>query len=369
MVIGLSMTHFLKDILRQPEELRRALDYLSGPGRGALEEAAGLVRDARRVYLTGIGSSFNAALCAHPLFELAPGPVLLEDAAELCQLAAIPKDAVFIVLSRSGRSVEIVNLVEKAQASGATVIALTNAKDGTLSRRAQIPLVVPVELDYAISVNTYSSLAAAAGALAATALEAFDSSLLARLDEAIRNVGAILPKWQEQISRSGWLSPGETYYFLARRGSLGSCFEARLVWEEGAKRPATAMGTGSFRHGPQEMVHPGARFAVWIDRERMREQDLTVARDLERLRASVMLIGQDLSEDAASLVLELPGVPADWQFLIDVIPAQLAAEQLARLEGADCDSFRYSSYIVENEYGLMPGEVQPPKNVAIDTRS
>ena len=363
------MTRLLEDILRQPEELRRVLDYLSGPGRGALERAAGLVRNAHHVYLTGMGSSFNAALCAHPLFQLAARPVSLEDAAELLQAAAIPKGAVVIILSRSGRSVEIVDLLAKAEESGATVVALTNAKDGELARRAEVPIVVPVELDYAISVNTYSSLATAAGALASALVEAFDSALVARLDEALRNVAAIVPQWREEISRSDWLAPDETHYFLGRCGSLGSCYEARLLWEEGAKRPATAMGTSSFRHGPQEMVHPDARFAVWIDRERMREQDLTVVRDLERLAASVMLIGQHLPDDAASLVFELPEVPADWQFLIDVIPAQLAAEHLARLAGVDPDSFRYSSYIVEDEYGLIREELRAARTSPATTAS
>jgi len=105
---------------------------------------------------------------------------------------------------------------------------------------------------------------------------------------------------------------------------------------------------------------------VWIDGERMREQDLTVARDLERLGATVLLIGQHLPEDAAGLVFELPEVPADWQFLVDVIPAQLAAEQLARLAGVDSDSFRYSSYIIEGEYGLIREEVRSRTNVTRD---
>jgi len=363
------MTHFLEDILRQPEELRRALAYLCGPARAELDRAAAVLRRARHVFLTGIGSSFNAALCACPLFQLAARPVSLADAAELWQAAALPEGAVVIIVSRSGRSVEIVNLLEKAEAAGAAVIALTNAEDGALARRAQIPLVVPVERDYAISVNTYSSLAAAAGALASATAGAFDSGLLARLDQGLRNVGAIVPGWQEQISRSDWLSTGKTYYFLARCGSLGSCHEARLIWEEGAKSPATAMGTSSFRHGPQEMVGPDARFAVWIDRERMREQDLAVARDLGRMGASVLLIGQQVSRDAAGLVCELPEVPADWQFLVDAIPAQLAAEQLARLAGNDCDSFRYSSYIVEDEYGLMSQAARAANNVAGDGRS
>jgi hypothetical protein len=66
-----------------------------------------------------------------------------------------------------------------------------------------------------------------------------------------------------------------------------------------------------------------------------------------------MLIGHDLPEDAADLVFQLPNAPPEWQFLIDIFPAQLAAERLARLSGVDCDSFRYASYIVEDDHGLV----------------
>jgi glucosamine--fructose-6-phosphate aminotransferase (isomerizing) len=126
------------------------------------------------------------------------------------------------------------------------------------------------------------------------------------------------------------------------------------------KSPATAMNTGSFRHGPQEMVAAGARFGIWIDAERMRAQDLAVARDLRKLDAAVMLIGQNVPQDAGDLVFQLPSVPPGWQFLIDIIPVQLAAERLAQLSGVDCDSFRYSSFIVEDEYGLWPEENGSP---------
>ena len=116
------------------------------------------------------------------------------------------------------------------------------------------------------------------------------------------------------------------------------------------------MGTGAFRHGPQEIVGEGVRFGVWIDGALMREPDLAVARDLRKLGARVMLIGQKLPDDAGDLVFQLPAIPAEWQFLIDIIPAQLAAERLARLSGVDCDSFRLSSYIVEDQGGLLPQE-------------
>jgi glutamine---fructose-6-phosphate transaminase (isomerizing) len=409
------MTHFLRDILRQPEGLRRTIERLGGPsgaGRRRLDAAAAAVRGARHVYLTGIGSSWHAALNVGALFQLGGRPVYMADAAELLQFAALARNAVLIVISRSGRSVEIVQLLAKARESGAKIIGISNAPDGTLAQEAQIPIVIPVEMDHAISVNTYSTLALAAGILATsavgplrkntalqglqreaqtnvtsepfvprdklklrqpklqarTAIEKesspssvaarFDAKLAGRLLQAIAETERAIPKWQKRLEQTAWLTPHSSSYFLARGTSLGSAYEARLMWEEGVKSPATAMGTGSFRHGPQEVVANGFRFGMWIDGARMREQDLDVARDLRKLGAKVMLIGHALPEDAGDLVFQLPAIPAEWQFVIDIIPAQLAAERLAGLSGVDPDTFRLCSYVVEDEAGLLPKEGQ-----------
>jgi glutamine---fructose-6-phosphate transaminase (isomerizing) len=355
------MTHFLWDILRQPGELQRTLEHLSGAGRSALDAAVAAVRSARHVYLTGIGSSWHAGLNVSVLFQLAARPVYLVDAAELVQFAAIPAGSVLIVISRSGRSVEIVQLLAKARESGATVIGITNAAEGTLAREAQIPIVIPVELDHAISVNTYTTLALAAGVLAASVVGSFDARLAESLARAFAAAGRAIPEWQAQIENSAWLAPRSTTYFLGRGSSLGSAYEARLMWEEGVKSPATAMGTGSFRHGPLEIIGKDVRFGMWIDGAKMREQDLAVARDLRKLSARVMLIGQRLPEDAGDLVFELPQIASEWQFLIDIIPAQLVAERLARLSGSDPDTFRLSSFVVEDEAGLLPKQANKEK--------
>jgi glutamine---fructose-6-phosphate transaminase (isomerizing) len=354
------MTRFLEDILRQPDALRQTLRYLAGAGRYRLEEAAGMLTRASHVYMTGIGSSWHAALCAAPLFSAGARPVYLQDAAELLHFGTFPPDAVIVAISRTGKSVEIVRLLAKARASGALVIAITNSEDGPLAREAQIPVIVPVTFDHGISVNTYTTLVAAAGVLASASLQSLDDALLSTLARVIGVAAQSMGAWQERIARSAWPVPGANYYFLGRGSSLGSCHEARLLWEEGAKSSASAMGTGSFRHGPQEMVAAGLRLGIWIDGRRMREEDLAVARDLRRLGASVMLIGQNLPDDAADLVLPIPEVSPEWQFLIDAIPAQLAAERLARLSGVDCDSFRLCSYIVEDDGGLLqePGHAE-----------
>ena len=410
------MTHFLKDILRQPEELQRTVELLTGPhgaGRSALDAATEEIRRARHVYLTGIGSSWHAALNVSSFFQRHAHPVYLHDAAELLAFAAFPEDSAMILISRSGMSTEIVQLAAKARKAGVTVTGITNAPEGKLAKGADISVVVPVAFDHAISVNTYTTLALAAGMLAhrvvqggnraherlksgeqgtteprktggqarhqavqmassphrargRSAPEAFeaqsepklrplsDSDLAQSLSRTMADAGRAIPGWQEQIDGSVWLAPHSTTYFLARGCSLGSAYEARLIWEEGVKTPATAMGTGGFRHGPQEIVGKGVRFGVWIDGALMREQDLALARDLRKLGARVMLIGQKLPDDAGDLVFQLPAIPAEWQFLTDILPAQLVAERLAQLSGVDCDTFRLSSYIVEDEGGLLP---------------
>lgn len=389
-------THFLRDILRQPEELRGTLDHLTGPagaGRGALEAATAAVRGARHVYLTGIGSSWHAALNVSMLFHQHAHPVYLHDAAELLSFAAFPKDSAMILISRSGKSTEIVQLAAKARRAGVTVIGITNVPEGTLAKEAYHAIVVPIKLDHAISVNTYTTLALAAGLLASSVVAQSSSTatpgcapgdsasettqagvpvlpnlaaLVDSLSLAFAETARSIPGWQEQMAKSAWLKPHSTTYFLARGSSLGSAYEARLMWEEGVKTPATAMGTGSFRHGPQEIIAPrpraGAspaetadnamRFGLWMDGAQMREQDLALARDLRKLGSRVMLIGQNVPEDAGDLVFQLPAIPAQWQFLIDIIPAQLVAERLAGLSGVDCDTFRLASYVVDDEGGL-----------------
>jgi len=357
------MTQFLRDILRQPAELRRTLQHLREDAMSSLEAASCAVRLARHVFLTGIGASWNAALGAGALFSAGERPVYLIDASELLVTVRIPPGSVIVILSRSGHSVEVVKLMIKAREAGAVVVGITNFSEGSLARESDIPVVLPVSPDHGISVNTYSTLALAAGLLCALAADVDHAGLDIALAQGITDAERAFSLWQAQLAHTDWLLPGASYYFLARGSSLASAHEARLLWEEGAKSPATSMGAGSFRHGPQEIVTGALRVAIWIDAA-TKAQDIALARDLSKLGAHVMLAGHDLSEDDAELVFQLPSMPAGWQFLIDIFPAQFAAERLAALAGVDCDSFRLASYIVRDDAGLgLSGVMSPAANL------
>src|SRR5256884_5226516 len=194
-------TRFMQDIVRQPAEMQRTIHYLLGPGQNALQQATALIRSARDVFITGIGASWNAAIRAGALFDLGARPVYMQEAGELLHFTAIPRGAVIVAISRTGRSIEIVQLLAKARASGATIIGITNSADSPLARESAVAIVVPAALDHAISVNAYSTLLIAAGAVANSATTGFES-VADPLHRAVGEATQCLKSWQQQMEES-----------------------------------------------------------------------------------------------------------------------------------------------------------------------
>lgn len=79
------MTSFLQDILRQPEELQGTLDFVCTPASHALQRAAAVMQRARHICLTGMGSSWHAALNAGSILHLNGSPVCTLDACVIGQ--------------------------------------------------------------------------------------------------------------------------------------------------------------------------------------------------------------------------------------------------------------------------------------------
>lgn len=353
-IVKVSETRLFTDILKQPVQLAASLSHMLGAGKPALDAAATVLRRAGTVVITGIGASWHAGMAMQSELLAAGIPALLIDASELLHCAEVPRDSAVVLLSRSGKSTEIVQLVQKCRARSASVIAITNQADSLLAQGSDAVLNTSTDFDHAVSITTYSAIALAGVLLALEATGRSACPIQADLMQSLSAAATAIPEWSKIIERSGWLGEGdEPTYFMARGASLASCHEARLLWEEAAKKPATALTAGGFRHGPQEIVRNGLRVGIWIDAQRMRTQDLNLAHDLRKLGASVLLIGQRLEETAGDCVLCLPDIPARWQFIIDIIPIQIAVERLAAVRGEDPDTFRLCKYIVEDEGGLI----------------
>jgi hypothetical protein len=116
-------------------------------------------------------------------------------------------------------------------------------------------------------------------------------------------------------------------------------------------------------HDDPEIVIPRIITAALSVRTWRLAQDIAIADDVARLGASVCLIGQPLSDDGGDLVLRLPEVPSDWQFLIDMTRVQVIADHLSAWSGVDPESFPFCSYVAENEFALADEKVGVPKRV------
>ncbi|MGD0012791.1 MAG: SIS domain-containing protein [Terriglobia bacterium] len=353
-----TLTKLLNDILEEPEQLSKSLAYSCGEGSEDLEKAAVLVRGAKHLYVVGIGSSWHAAMAILSLFNAAGRPALLLDASEMVHFTVVPRQSVVIILSRSGRSIEVVRMLEVLRSCGTRIIAVTNTADSALAKEADVCLKLAVRFDHHVSISVYSALALVGGLLASRAVDQLSEELVEHLAASLTATQRAMASWKERIDASTWFEREAATYFLARGGSLASCHEGRLLWEEAAKAPASAMSSGGFRHGPQEIVRNGLRIVMWLDREKLRTEDLALAADLRHNGTRVFLIGQSAGCDAAELVINLLGIPAAWQFPIDIIPAQLAAERLSRLQGEDCDAFLLCPYIIEQEGGLTMARIR-----------
>src|ERR1700733_4196014 len=101
------MTWFFQDILRQPRELQRPLDFLGGPGSHALQSAAAAMRKAGHIDMTGMGGSWHSALNAAAILHLNCFPPYSLGACRLLDSPKPPSEACVRIFLPHGRSIEI----------------------------------------------------------------------------------------------------------------------------------------------------------------------------------------------------------------------------------------------------------------------
>ncbi len=347
------MTKYFEDILKQPDQLQGSMEYTTTEGWAEVEKAIGLIRSAKTIYISSIGASLNAGLAIQSTFNEAGIPTHLCDSSEFLHFTNIPEQAVVILLSRSGQSVEVVKAVAKCRAASAKIISITNSAESALGQQSDVSLLTHVDFDHSISVNTYTSIILTGQLLASAYKPSFSKAEISKsLKLALNQVIPEIPRWKEIIDQSDWLNKDYSSYFLARGANLASAFESMLIWQEGAKQPASAMTTGAFRHGPQEILINKLNIGIWIDQEIARENDFKLINDMQAQGVKILTIGNNLPAYLKGLKIEMPEISYSFQPLINIIPMQLAVDRFASLKGEDCDSFRFCNFVVEHEGGL-----------------
>jgi len=157
-------------------------------GSAFVESCRLLLACRGRVVVSGIGKSGHVARKLAATFASTGTPAFFVHPAEASHgdLGMVTRDDVFVALSNSGRTHELLAIVEPVRRQGARLIAITGDPDSPLSRQADVHLDARIDkeacpLNLAPTASTTAALALG-DALAVALLDArgFDASDFAR---------------------------------------------------------------------------------------------------------------------------------------------------------------------------------------------
>jgi glutamine---fructose-6-phosphate transaminase (isomerizing) len=343
------MPNLASNIHAQPESLTRTLHHQCKDGALAMKHAATLLRSGKKIVITAMGASLFASIpLQYFLCSLGLDAVAIEAGELLHYLNIAWKDAVVLLVSRSGESVEIAKLLEKMKGK-VPIIGVTNEPLSQLSRSADVSISIASLNDEMVAIQTYSGTLLTLHLLGNLVADSFDA--------AAEEVRTLLPSFASLVEASmktltswgAFLSPSATPYLLARGPSLASAHEGALLFHEVAKSSAVAMPIASFRHGPVEVVDQNFRGFVFAPQGPTRDLNLFLAHDLIQFGGEIRLMGPSGSQVRDARWCDLPSVSETLAPLFEIVPLQAAAFQLAVLRGIEPGSFRYAPQVAVDE--------------------
>jgi glucosamine--fructose-6-phosphate aminotransferase (isomerizing) len=340
------MSSYITDILAQPQALRDTLNALQ-PLNHELDGIARALRTGRfdRVILTGIGGSYAAL---YPLWsQLAQAGVaahLIETSVLLYDARAlVTPNTLLIIVSQSGRSAEIVRLLDMA--NGATVLAITNTADSPLMQRALAAFVTQAGEEGTVSCKTFVT------ALAALALcgELFVSgdwqAAWQNLMAAANTVDFYVGQLDALAERMTELVQSPSLVLCGRGSSMAAALCGGLIIKEAAKFHSEGMGSAAFRHGPLELATTGLTVFVYEGLGEAAALNRNLVADVNKAGGHAYLIGSNSDE----AVLRLPQVPPVALPIIEILPAQMLSVGLARRAGREPGKFLVSGKVTATE--------------------
>jgi len=241
---------------REIGETAAAITHQREANRTTLETLARTLRASppRFVVTAARGSSDNAATYAKYLIETQLGLATASAAPSIHSVyAAQPnfRDALFLAISQSGRSPDLLRQAEAAKRSGARVVAFVNVADSPLAQLADtvLPLHAGPELSVAATKSYLCSLAAIADLVAHWSS---DDALAGALDALPRELGTANSfDWSALVDD---LVDARNLFVVGRGLGLSAAQEAALKLKETCGLHAEAFSAAEVQHGPMALV-------------------------------------------------------------------------------------------------------------------
>jgi glucosamine--fructose-6-phosphate aminotransferase (isomerizing) len=311
-----------------------------------VERIGALLRDMKphAVVTCARGSSDNAATFAKYLIESHAKILTSSAAPSLSSLYEAQPDlrgVVFIAISQSGKSPDLLASTEAAKRGGALVIALCNSSESPLAALADhlVPLCAGVETSVAATKSYIASLSAIVHLVASWTA---NHSLFAAL---LRS-----PEQLEQAWRLDWsnalpaLTRAANLYVVGRGFGLGIAQEVALKLKETCGLHAEAFSAAEVKHGPMALVRLGFPVLMLSQNDESRAGIVALAHDFVARGAEVLLAGIE-----AEHALSLPTIAADPAIepMLMIQTFYRMASELAFARGFDPDKPPHLNKVTE----------------------
>ncbi|HZF25141.1 MAG TPA: SIS domain-containing protein [Steroidobacteraceae bacterium] len=293
------------------------------------------VKPPRFIVTSARGSSDHAATFAKYIFETQLGIVTASAAPSVSSLYGSTQDlsdVLFIAISQSGRSPDLLRQAEAARAAGARVITLVNSSEAPLAALADTVIDLHAGAENSVAA-TKSYICSLAAILHLTAHWTRDATLLDALQ--------VLPERLALAWNTDWsalvdgLVDARNLFVLARGFGLGAAQEAALKFKETCGLHAEAFSGAEVMHGPMTLVGPGFPILCFTQDDETRPGLVSLAEEF-RARGARVLVA---ANGAGPEILPVPAIGhAACTPLLEIQSFYRAVNALALRRGRDPDA-------------------------------
>jgi glucosamine--fructose-6-phosphate aminotransferase (isomerizing) len=245
-----------------------------------------------------------------------------------------------VAVSQSGRSVEIVRLLDR-EGPRLVLVGVTNSAGSPLAMKADAAIVTRAGPEYTVACKTYASTLAALDWLGAALCGQTPDRVVDEVERTARLAEEYLASWREHVQVLLPLMQGVRHVFLVGRGpSLASVGNGALILKESSHVHAEGMSAASFRHGPIEMMREDVFVLVFSGPPATSALNEKLTMDIRGAGWRAALVG----ESAEPGPFRLPASP-----ILEMLPVQMISLALATLAGHEPGRFTIGTKVTTVE--------------------
>lgn len=296
-------------LFREAAEAAQAVRAAAIRNRATLAELSARLRaqPPRVVVTCARGSSDHAATYAKYLIETRTGCIVASAAPSICSVYSTRMQwhgALFLAISQSGKSPDLLAAAKAAKAGGALVVSLVNVEDS--------PLAAASDYVLALSAGNERSVAASKSFIAALAAIL---QLVASWTQhpELQQASGDLPDLLEQAWTLDWHAAEQTlqhasHLFVLGRGlGLAVAQEAALKCKETSGLHAEAFSGAEVQHGPQALLNADFPALLLVQEDETEAGMYDLAQNLVARGVRVLMAARRVPAGA----IALPALSAD----------------------------------------------------------